>query len=104
MGQFTQDLKNRCDTYEHVQLSNVLHQEDQWRSSFSCSIVFFNVLPRHTNFFEECVARCAHLSTQEKECTSFSWEDSKMYIPGSIANSQRMLTEINESDAIAKIK
>ena len=67
-------------------------------------LFFFNVLPRYTNFFEECVVRCAHLSIQEKECTSFSWEDSKMYIPGNIANSQKMLTEINESDAITKIK
>ena len=29
---------------------------------------------------------------------------SKMYTSGSIANSQKMLTEINESGAIAKIK
>ena len=71
---------------------------------FLLQYCFFFVLPRHTDFFEGCVARCAHLSTQEKECTSFSWEDSKMYISGSIANSQRMLTEIKESDATAKIK
>ena len=32
------------------------------------------------------------------------WGNSKMYISGSIASSQRMSTEINESDAIAKIR
>ena len=38
------------------------------------------------NLFYECAARCVHLS------------------PGSMANSQRMLTEINKSGAIAKIR
>ena len=56
------------------------------------------------NLFDECAARCVHLSPQEEECTSPSWGGSKMYTSGSIANSQRMLTEINESGAIAKIR
>ena len=50
------------------------------------------------NLFDECAARCVHLFPQEEECTS-----SKVYTSGSIANSQRMLTEINGSDAIAKM-
>ena len=73
---------------------------------------FFYVLPRHTNviidkgyiFFNECAARCVHLFPQEEQCTYSSWGDSKMYTSGSIANSQRMLIEINGSGAIAKIK
>ena len=56
------------------------------------------------NIFDECAARCIHLFPQEEKCTSSSWGDSKMYTSGSIKNSQRMLTEINKSDAIAKIK
>ena len=48
-------------------------------------------------FFDECAARCVHLSPEEEECISFPWGDSKMYKPGSISNSQRMLIEINES-------
>ena len=56
------------------------------------------------SLFDECAARCVHLFTQEEKCTSSSWGDSKIYTSGSIANSQRMRTEINESAAIAKIK
>ena len=60
------------------------------------------------NLFDECAAKFVHLfpfgSTFIKKCTSSSWGDSKMYTSGSIKNSQRMLTEINKSDAIAKIK
>ena len=53
-------------------------------------------------FFEESAARWVHLFPQENQCTSSSWGDSKMYTYGSIAYSQRMLTEINKSCAIAK--
>ena len=42
------------------------------------------------NLFDEC----QHLSPQEEECISSSWGDSQMCTSGSIANSQRMLTEI----------
>ena len=78
----------------------------------SSSIVFY-ALPRHTinamtgkglNVFDEYASRCVHLSTQVDECTSSFWGDSKMYTFGSIASSQRMPTEINESGAIAKIR
>ena len=55
------------------------------------------------NLFDECASRCVHLSPQEEECTSSSWGDSKMYTSGSIASSQRMLTEIKESCTIVKI-
>ena len=60
------------------------------------------------NIFDECAAICVHLFPQEEECeeecTSSSWGDSKMYTSSSIANSQRMQTEINESGTIAKIR
>ena len=54
------------------------------------------------NLFDTWAARCVHMFPQEEECTSSSWGDSKMYTSGSIANSQKMLTEINDSDAIVK--
>ena len=73
---------------------------------FSCSLVFC-VLPRHTNklpdkgfnIFDECGARCKHLFLQEEECSSSSWGVwgggcDIMYTSSSIANSQRMETEI----------
>ena len=56
------------------------------------------------NLFDECAARCVHLFPQEEEFTSFSWGVSKMYTFFSIANSQRMLTEIDKSGAITKIR
>ena len=56
------------------------------------------------NYFDECAARCVYLFPQEEECTSSSWGDSKVYTSSSIANSQRMETERNESGTIAKIK
>ena len=46
------------------------------------------------NLFDKYAARCVLPS---------SWGDSKMYTSSSVANSQRMLDEVNESDAIAKI-
>ena len=52
--------------------------------------------------FDECAARCVHLFAQEEECISSSWGDSKMNTSSSIANSQRMQTEINKSGTIAK--
>ena len=54
------------------------------------------------NVFDEYASRCVHISHQEEECTSSFWADSKMYTFGSIANSQRMPTDINESSTIAK--
>ena len=39
-----------------------------------------------------------------RKCTTSSWGDSKMYTFGNIASSQRMLTEIKETCAIAKIR
>ena len=88
-----------------------IHQENQWRNSSSCSLVFC-VLPRHTNIitekgfnlFYEYATRCVHLFPQEELCTSFSWGDSKMYTSSSLANSQRMLTKINKRGAIVKIR
>ena len=68
------------------------------------------MLPRHTNImrdkgfnlFDECASSCVYMSPQEEECTNSSRGDSKMDTPDSIESSQRMLTEINESGAIAK--
>ena len=31
---------------------------------------YFNVLPRHTNLFDEYAALCVHLSPQEEDYTS----------------------------------
>ena len=55
------------------------------------------------NLFDECAARWVHLFPQER-MHPYSWGDSKMYKSGSIANSHRILTEINKSGAIAKIE
>ena len=73
---------------------------------------FFYVLSRHTNIitdkgfnlFDQCAARCVYLFPQQEECTSSPLEDSKIYTFSSIANSKRMITEIKESDTIAKIR
>ena len=78
---------------------------------FVCSPVFY-VLVRHANIItdkgfnllDECAPRCVDLFPQEEECTSISWGDSKMHTSGRIANSQKMLIEINKSGAIDKIK
>ena len=59
---------------------------------------------RGFNVFDECASRCVYLFPQEEDCTSSSWWDSKMDTFSSIASSQRMPTEINESGAIAKIR
>ena len=44
------------------------------------------------------------LNVWEEECTFSSWGHSKMYTPGTIANSQtqRVLTKINRNGAVAK--
>ena len=55
------------------------------------------------NSFGECASIWVNLLPQEEECTSSSWGDIKTYSSGSIANSQRMLIEINESGLITKI-
>ena len=43
-------------------------------------------------FFDEFAVRCVHVG------------DTKMYTSGSVANLQRMLTEINESRIITKVR
>ena len=75
-------------------------------------VLFFYGLPRHTNimkdkgfnFFDQCDARCVHLIPLEEEYTSSSWGDGKMYTYSSMANLQRMQTEINESGTLAKVR
>ena len=47
------------------------------------------VADKGSNIFDECPAECVHLYPQEEECTTSSWGDSKIYLPGTIANSQR---------------
>ena len=56
------------------------------------------------NLFDEWAAICVNLSPQEEECSSSLWGDSKMYTAGSIANSQTMLSQINEFATTAKIR
>ena len=54
------------------------------------------------HLFDECAAKSVHFSSQEKGCTSSSWGDGKMYISGTIANSQRTPTEINKKVLLPK--
>ena len=56
------------------------------------------------NLFDDCTSRCVNQSPQEEKCTSSSWGDGKMFTSDSISRSQRMLTEIKGSSAIAKIR
>ena len=53
------------------------------------------------NLFHECAARCVHLLPQEEECTSSAMLCCTF---SSIANSQRIQTEVNESNTIGKIR
>ena len=63
-----------------------------------CLVLLFSyVLPRH-------VLPDVYICSLRKKGVRLLLTDSKMYISGSIANSQRMLTEINKSSAIAKIR
>ena len=57
-----------------------------------------------SNHFNECETECVHLYPQEEECTSCSWEESKMYTPGTIRNSQRTRSKINENGVIGKVR
>ena len=54
------------------------------------------------NLFDKFASRCVYLSLEEEGCTLSSWGDNKTYTTGSLANSQRILAEINESKAVAK--
>ena len=60
------------------------------------------------NLIDACASRCLYLSLylspQEEESTSSSWASNKMHTLDSISNSQSMLTEINPSGSIAKIR
>ena len=56
------------------------------------------------NVFDECASRCVCLSPYKEGFTLSSWGDCKMYTSDSIASSLRLPTEINESDAIDKIR
>ena len=49
---------------------------------------------------------CIYLCPQEEECTFSSWGHSRIYTPGTIANSQadRAPTEINKNGAAVKVR
>ena len=74
------------------------------------AVLLLDVLPSQKNLMtdkgfnllDECAARCEHLYPQKEACISSSRRSSKIYTSGTIANSQRMVTEINESGAVAK--
>ena len=74
--------------------------------------MFLDVLPRHNNLivdsglniFPDCAARCVYLSPEEEECTYSCWGEGKMNLSGSIANSRRMLNEINKNGAIVSVR
>ena len=38
-------------------------------------------------FISECATECTHVFPQGEECSFSFWEDSKMYTPGTVANS-----------------
>ena len=63
------------------------------------------VAEKGLNLFDECAAEYVHLYPQEEEWTSSSWGDSKMYTPGTVANSQtdrqKMPMKINKNGAVA---
>ena len=52
-------------------------------------------------YCDECTARCVYLFPQEEECT---FSSSRTYTSGSIADLQRMLTEIIKSGATGKVR
>ena len=54
--------------------------------------------------FDECVAECVHLYSQEENCTSSFLRESKMYTPGTTANSQGAPTNINKSGVVPKVR
>ena len=56
------------------------------------------------NLFDKFAARGEHPSPQEGECTSFSWGGSKMCTSGTIEGSHMILTEINNNNAIVKVR
>ena len=62
------------------------------------------MVEKGVNLFDECISECVHLCPQLEECISSSWGDSKMYTPGTIANSQRIPTKINKNSAIAEVR
>ena len=53
------------------------------------------------NLSDDFAAECVHLCPQEEGCTSSSWGHSKMYTPGTIANSDtdRTPIKINKNGA-----
>ena len=53
---------------------------------------------------DEYAVDCVYLCPQEEYCTSSSWEDNKMYISGTIANSQRTPTKVDKNGTIAKVR
>ena len=57
------------------------------------------------NLFDDCAAECVYLCPQEEGSTSSPWGHSKIYAPGTIANSQtdRAPTEINKNGAVVKV-
>ena len=107
-----------CKWFKPGQTSNViwlsrtwLKWVDQWWSNVlqSCLFMYYwgiliIITDKCFNHFEECATRYEYLFLQEEEYNSSSWGESKMYSSNSIANSERMQTQINESVSIAKIR
>ena len=56
------------------------------------------------DIFEKCTAECVHLCPPEEEHIFFSWGDSKMCTPSTIANSQRIPNKRNKSGDFAKVR
>ena len=64
------------------------------------------VTDKGLNLFDDCAAEFVYLFPQEEECTSSSRGHSKIYTPGTLANSQtdRAPTEININGAFFKVR
>ena len=103
-NQFAKNLKNGSDIYEHVHLSKVYTRRTNDEAVCLAVLFFLMYYLGIPIVFRKCAAIWVNLFPQEEECISSYWRDSKIYTSGSVANSQGMLTEINESGAIAKIR
>ena len=80
-----------------------------WSLQCRCLVKLFMKWVQFINNYQkstlgEPMKKFVHLSPQEEECTTSSWRDNKMYTTVRIASLQRILTEINDSGAITKIR
>ena len=84
------ETKNKLE-FQGSALSDYKHNKHSW---IPCLCYFQiqqwpclnNVIAeKGLNIFGECAASCVHLYPPKEECTSSSWEDSKIHTPGTTA-------------------